>query len=125
MISQFYDKNSYFMKYKKGIKNWWRLYFMIGCSIGSFLSFILSAKRNYVVTSIPFVYALVGGILISFGSRLCEGCTMYYYLLLFNRGNSMNGLSLLSTSSFITSASLFALAIPTTKILSRFKLGGF
>lgn len=54
---------------------------MIGCCIGSFLSFILSSKRFNVISSIPFIYSFIGGLLISFGSRMCEGCTMYFFLI--------------------------------------------
>lgn len=58
--------------------------------------------------SVSPVLALVGGFLVALGSRIAGGCTS---------GHGISGISLLSTSSFITIGSAFVVGIAAAKVL--------
>lgn len=118
------ENREYFRKFIPKIDWEWML--VLGIVIGSFSSAILSGQFEVeVVPAIWFnafggseilrlIVALLGGILIGFGSRLAGGCTS---------GHGISGSSQLAASSWLAFALFFVGGIATAVFLFDF-IGG-
>lgn len=98
-------------KEKKGMfkfkteENSWKLYFVIGITIGAFIvsQFLSSAPLHFLPeqyhTTEGYVKLFLGGVLVGFGTRYANGCTS---------GHSIFGLSILQSSSLKATIAFFA-----------------
>lgn len=129
MIENFLRKEEvkdrkYFQKYKPKIDWEWML--VIGIIIGSFISATLSGQ--FKIETVPAIWsqtfgnnlflrsisAILGGVLIGFGSRLAGGCTS---------GHGISGTLQLSVGSWLALALFFIGGILTSIPLFQF-IGG-
>jgi len=63
-----------FLKSQRSSGSWWQPAFLVGASLGSFLSCRLSGAV-FSTSGYSLIKAFVGGFLMLFGSRLAGGCT--------------------------------------------------
>ncbi|KAJ3411488.1 hypothetical protein HDV05_002141, partial [Chytridiales sp. JEL 0842] len=70
----------------------------MGAVGGSYLSSMISGTFGIQTTSIPVWGSFVGGVLLSFGSRIAGGCTS---------GHGISGIAQLAVSSLVTVAAMF------------------
>jgi len=84
--------------------NAWKVYFIVGIAIGSFIS--ISFLSTETVQFLPeqyyspsgYIQLLIGGILVGFGTRYANGCTS---------GHTITGFSLLNIGSIKSTISFF------------------
>ncbi|KAL2190468.1 hypothetical protein L209DRAFT_677669 [Thermothelomyces heterothallicus CBS 203.75] len=82
-----------------GVRRYSNLLFSAGVVGGAWLiSRAVPALRPAAEVAIPPLRSALGGFMIVFGSRMAGGCTS---------GHGISGLSLMSTSSFLTAAAIF------------------
>lgn len=82
-----------------GVHKYSNLLFSVGVVGGAWLvSHAVPALRPVTEVAISPLRSALGGFLIVFGSRMAGGCTS---------GHGISGLSLMSTSSFLTAAAIF------------------
>lgn len=98
----------------------WALMLVAGVAVGAFLSALLSgslqlasvpdlwAKTFGHSVSLRFAAALIGGILVAFGSRWAGGCTS---------GHGISGTMQLAASSWVAALCFFAGGIATAMLL--------
>lgn len=92
----------------------WKLYFVIGISIGAFISvnFLTTGKVKFLpefyYSLNGFILLFTGGVLIGFGTRYANGCTS---------GHSISGISTFQLSGFIATLAFFTGGLLYTYIL--------
>ena len=105
----------------------WRVFFLGGMVLGSFLAGRLEGRPFYTAEmgvftellswSLPHyaLYFLAGGILLGLGARLADGCTS---------GHSIHGLSTLQLSGLVATIAFLIGGIIIANLLRMFILGG-
>lgn len=87
----------------------WRLFFLAGLILGSFIFHLLLPDFNIPHVNYPFWLLFAGGFLVGFGSRLANGCIS---------GHGVCGIARLSIRS-ITATTIFMGAGMVTIYLTR------
>jgi uncharacterized protein len=97
--------------------NDWIVYEIVGVLIGGAISGFLSGrirrtvdKGKRISVTTRMIYALVGGMLIGFGSKIARGCTS---------GQALTGGALLSVGSWIFMLAVFAAAYTTAYLFRK------
>lgn len=97
-----------FSEKKKPIPNYKSIAFPFGSIMGAFVLSKLVSIPAPVAVDVGPIKALIGGVLLVFGGRVGGGCTS---------GHGISGMSMLSTSSVISVASMFGTGILVGKLL--------
>ena len=90
-----------------GAERWWRLAFVLGLVLSSWVWLLLAPLPEVQVTSNYQLLALAG-LLVGFGARLGSGCTS---------GHGICGLSRLSGRSLVATVTFMAVAVVTVFIV--------
>ncbi|XP_072044613.1 uncharacterized protein [Amphiura filiformis] len=88
----------YLAGYKRGIDNWWQVFYVCGAVFGG----CMSALASHSLGSVPGVSlqsSFIGGFLMVFGARIAGGCTS---------GHGLSGVGLLMMLSMLAAAAMFA-----------------
>ncbi|XP_063957573.1 thiosulfate transporter TsuA-like [Lytechinus pictus] len=100
----FLEKFSPYLKASRtGLKNWWQVLY-ITSAIGGAAASALSSGTWSSTVGVPPLHALLGGVVMIYGSRLAGGCTS---------GHGLSGIGSLSILSFIAIPAMFAGGIAT------------
>ena len=86
----------------------WRWYFLAGLLLGPVLYHSLSATPYPAAPSLGLPFAVAGGLLVGFGTRLGSGCTS---------GHGVCGIGRLSVRSLIATVTFMATGIITVYLL--------
>lgn len=97
----------YLDKCRSGLENWWQVLLVIGVTGGAVMSAGLSSSIGKV-SGVSVPDALVGGILMLWGSRFASGCTS---------GHGISGMGLFAWLSFLAVPSIFAGGISTAFLM--------
>lgn len=96
----------YFGKWGPGYMNYYLVYMLLGILLGGLLSATSAGRIHLMVergwafpAKLRLLYALSGGLLVGFASRLAQGCTS---------GQALSGGALLLNGSLVFMVSLFA-----------------
>ena len=81
--------------------------FLIGLVLGPFVYKILSNKEIEIVISNSFVFLIIAGLLVGFGTRISGGCTS---------GHGISGLSRFSLRSIIATITFILVGVITVLI---------
>jgi uncharacterized membrane protein YedE/YeeE len=99
-------ESTYFGKWGPNFMNYYLVYMLLGILLGGLLSAASAGRINFIVekgelfpTKFRLIYALGGGVLVGFASRLAQGCTS---------GQALTGGALLLNGSLVFMVSLFA-----------------
>ncbi|XP_070577453.1 thiosulfate transporter TsuA-like [Ptychodera flava] len=95
--------SSYLSRHRKGLENWWQVFYVTGAVLGAWIS-STSSETFGSVHGVSTNTAFLGGILIIFGARLAAGCTS---------GHGVSGMGTLSLLSFIVVPATFTGGIAT------------
>ncbi len=83
----------------------WLVFEVTGVLIGGFLSGLISGRLKFQTEAGPrvkhkyrWLFALLGGMLFSFGAQFARGCTS---------GAALSGMAVLSTAGFVTMMAIF------------------
>jgi len=98
----------YFSTRKTDIPNYKTLAFPLGSVIGAFALTKFVTIPPAVAVDVGKWTAMLGGVLLVFGGRVAGGCTS---------GHGISGMSMLSTASVISVASMFGAGVLVAKIL--------
>ncbi|KAL5019918.1 hypothetical protein ScPMuIL_002810 [Solemya velum] len=93
----------YLAKKRWGVGNWWQVFYVVGGVFGG----TISAAASGTLMSVPgptLPAALLGGVLILWGSRFAAGCTS---------GHGLSGMGVLAWLSFVAVPFMFGGAIVT------------
>ena len=90
-----------------GAERWWRLAFVLGLVLSSWVWLLLAPLPVSEVTSNYWLLA-IAGVLVGFGARLGSGCTS---------GHGICGLSRLSGRSLVATLTFMAVAVVTVFIV--------
>ncbi|XP_041468214.1 UPF0394 inner membrane protein YeeE-like [Lytechinus variegatus] len=100
----FLERFSPYLKASRtGLKNWWQVLY-ITSAIGGAAASALSSGTWSSTVGVPPLHALLGGVIMIYGSRLAGGCTS---------GHGLSGIGSLSILSFIAIPAMFAGGIAT------------
>ena len=94
----------------------WRLSALTGLFVGGYLTsiFIMPDKvENYMV--LPTSFAIIGGVIVGFGTRMGNGCTT---------GHGICGISRLSMRSIAATGTFMCTAFITVFVMKQFNLFG-
>lgn len=97
----------YLARCRGGLGNWWQVLLVIGVTGGAVMSAGLSSSIGEV-SGVSVPDALVGGVLMLWGSRFASGCTS---------GHGISGMGLFAWLSFIAVPSIFAGGISTAFLM--------
>lgn len=97
----------YLARCRGGLGNWWQVLLVIGVTGGSVMSAGLSSSIG-TVSGVSIPDALVGGVLMLWGSRFASGCTS---------GHGISGMGLFAWLSFLAVPSIFAGGISTAFLM--------
>lgn len=86
----------------------WRWYFIAGLLAGPLLYHLLSGNPYPPPPALGWPYAVAGGLLVGFGTRLGSGCTS---------GHGVCGIGRLSTRSIVATLTFMACGIATVFVL--------
>jgi len=99
-------ESTYFGKWGPNFMNYYLVYMLLGILLGGLLSAASAGRIQFMVErgeTFPakhrLIYALGGGVLVGFASRLAQGCTS---------GQALTGGALLLNGSLVFMVSLFA-----------------
>jgi uncharacterized membrane protein YedE/YeeE len=95
--------------------NPWRWLFIVGLVIGPLLYHLVTGVPNPVPSALPWWQAVVGGLLVGFGTRMGSGCTS---------GHGVCGLGRLSPRSLAATLTFMGTGIVTVYII-RHLLPGY
>ncbi|XP_022303364.2 thiosulfate transporter TsuA-like [Crassostrea virginica] len=101
------EKFPYLARSRGGMGNWWQVFLVIGVTGGAVLSAGLSSSIG-TVKGVSVPDALIGGVLMLWGSRFASGCTS---------GHGISGMGLFAWLSFIAVPSIFAGGISTAFLM--------
>ncbi|XP_013410268.1 uncharacterized protein LOC106173630 [Lingula anatina] len=101
--------SSYLRKFKKGMGNWWQVFYVSGAVLGGYLSASASGSLGTARGVAP-LSALTGGALMLFGARLAGGCTS---------GHGLSGVGLLNLLSFAAVPAMFGGGILAALVLKN------
>lgn len=100
--------NDYISEYSlraKSVLDYWILIEVLGIFLGGYISSKISGRRKvqtikgqHIQNQTRYKYALIGGVLMGFGSRLARGCTS---------GQALTGGALLNLGSWVFMISIF------------------
>lgn len=83
----------------------WLVFEVAGVLVGGFLSGLISGRLKFQTEGGPrikkplrWIFAVLGGMLFSFGAQLARGCTS---------GAALSGMAVLSTAGFVTMMAIF------------------
>ncbi|KAK7502821.1 hypothetical protein BaRGS_00006071 [Batillaria attramentaria] len=93
----FLHQHRHFLRFRKGLGNWWQVSYCCGVVVGTFLSAVASESVGSV-TGVPSVSAFFGGVLLLFGSSLAGGC---------DSGHGISGLALMAEHSIVAVPAIF------------------
>ena len=109
--------SAYFGKWGPSFLTYYLVYMLLGIMLGGLLSAAAAGRIQVMVekgrafpANIRLIYALGGGLLVSFASRLAQGCTS---------GQALTGGALLLNGSLVFMASLFASGYATAWLFRR------
>ncbi len=91
-----------------GSERWWRVLFMVGLPAGAALAVALGLARAPSAPPANLVLAIIGGLLVGFGTRLGSGCTS---------GHGVCGLARLSPRSLAATAIFVAAGMASVFVL--------
>jgi len=97
-----------------GTERAWRVLFLIGLPLGAALAMMLGLADAPTAPPVQLGLAVIGGLLVGFGTRLGSGCTS---------GHGICGLARLSPRSLAATAIFMAAAMVSASVL-RHLLGG-
>lgn len=97
----------YLARCRGGLGNWWQVLLVIGVTGGAVMSAGLSSSIG-TVSGVSIPDALVGGVLMLWGSRFASGCTS---------GHGISGMGLFAWLSFLAVPSIFAGGISTAFLM--------
>ncbi|KAI9138797.1 hypothetical protein BKA69DRAFT_717940 [Paraphysoderma sedebokerense] len=80
------------------VKKWWQVVYLSSAVFGAYLSASLSGSLGKVSSVEDNMMAVIGGMVLLFGSRMAGGCTS---------GHGISGMGLLSFKSMVAVASMF------------------
>jgi len=99
-------ESPYFGRWGPSFMNYYLVYMLLGILVGGLLSAIAAGRIHLMVergaafpAKLRLIFALGGGILVGFASRLAQGCTS---------GQALTGGALLLNGSLVFMVSLFA-----------------
>lgn len=99
-------ESTYFGKWGPNFMNYYLVYMLLGILLGGLLSAASAGRIHFMVekgetfpAKLRLIYALGGGVLVGFASRLAQGCTS---------GQALTGGALLLNGSLVFMVSLFA-----------------
>ncbi|CAG5130677.1 unnamed protein product [Candidula unifasciata] len=98
---------SYLKSFRRGVHNWWQVFYMGGAVFGAHLSAQASATIGSVSGVLPS-HSFLGGIFMIYGARLAGGCSS---------GHGLSGMGLLMLLSLVAVPSMFAGGISTAVIM--------
>ncbi|MDJ0764989.1 MAG: YeeE/YedE thiosulfate transporter family protein [Myxococcota bacterium] len=117
VASEHVRNSAYFGRYGASPLSYYLVYMLIGSVLGGFVSAFLSGrfKRGYEKgakchTKTRVMFALVGGILVGYASRMARGCTS---------GQALSGGALLLTGSLLFVVCLFISGYATARFFKR------
>ena len=109
--------SEYFGKWGENPRQYYLLFMLVGIFIGGLCSALLANRMKFQIergrqSSIRLrsIYALIGGILVGFASRLAQGCTS---------GQALSGTALLLTGSFVFLVFIFVGGYATARFFRR------
>lgn len=91
-------KVPYLAPFKRGLANWWQVFYVGGAIFGGFMSAFASGSLGSV-PGVSLQSAFIGGFLMLFGARMAGGCTS---------GHGISGVSLLMALSMLAAGAMFA-----------------
>jgi hypothetical protein len=91
------------------IKNYWRLFFVIGLLISPFIYKVFYPIPSVEITSNNLMIVM-GGLLVGFGSRLGSGCTS---------GHGVCGVARLSVRSLIATTTFILFGVLTVYVMQK------
>ena len=94
-------------------ENFWRYAFLFGLFSGSFIVALLDPSKFSYPLRMSATQAILGGLLVGFGTRVGSGCTS---------GHGVCGVSRLSSRSLVATITFIISAIITVFVLNLFKV---
>ena len=109
--------SEYFGKWGETPMRYYLVFMLVGTFIGGLCSALLANRLKFQIekgkqSSVRqrSIFALVGGVLVGFASRLAQGCTS---------GQALSGTALLLTGSFVFLICIFAGGYATARLFRR------
>ena len=109
--------SEYFGKWGQTPLQYYLVFMLVGTFIGGLCSALLAnrfklriEKGNRSSNRLRILYALIGGLLVGFASRLAQGCTS---------GQALSGTALLLTGSFVFLICIFAAGFASARFFRR------
>lgn len=109
--------SEYFGKWGQNPLQYYLVFMFVGIFIGGFCSAMFANRTKLQVekgkqssTALRIIFALIGGILVGFASRLAQGCTS---------GQALSGTALLLTGSFVFLIFIFVGGYATAILFRR------
>ena len=110
MTRKLQQKLPYLAKFKSGLNNWWKVWFVIAAIVGAYVSSNLSESYG-TVNGVSIPLSFCGGALMIIGARLAGGCTS---------GHGISGFGLLNVLSIATMVGTFAGGMTTVTLVDMF-----
>ena len=109
--------SEYFGKWGQNPMRYYLVFMLVGIFIGGLCSAMLAGRIRFQIERgsgcsirLRTVFALAGGVLVGFASRLASGCTS---------GQALSGTALLLTGSFVFLVCIFAGGYATARLFRR------
>jgi uncharacterized protein len=109
--------SEYFGKWGENPMKYYLVFMLAGTFIGGLCSALLANRFTFQIEKgkhssnrLRILYALVGGLLVGFASRLAQGCTS---------GQALSGTALLLTGSFLFLVCIFVGGYATARLFRR------